>query len=385
MVKKLIYIFQFVALALVNMACLDSFLPESKDFDDLLVVEGKITDLPESNLIRISRSRPLNEPAADFPVQNAVVRIVEDGTSGHQLSEVSPGLYTTNSDVFKGRVGAEYVLHIFLPEKQKNYISKPVRIRQTPPIENLYFEFKEQFVGGAEAPVQGYDIFLDTSDPLGNSKFYRWEYHETWMVNAFFNSYLEFVDNEIRSRTVDISVCYPTSRSTQLLLGTSLNLSEDKIRRQRLAYIDNRTRRLSMAYTMLVRQYVLSPESYEYHRQLQQITENMGTLFDPQPFELVGNMVCEEDPDERVLGYFDAVSVAEKRLWIRRSDVLDFRIPGASFCQADTVPLSGVGEHIRLNFSEVFGEFMPGIYLLAPRSCVDCRNFGPAIRPDYWE
>jgi hypothetical protein len=383
--RKPTFIYQFAAIALLSMACLESFSPESKDFDDLLVVEGKISDLPESSMIRISRSRPLNEPAASLPVQGAVVRIIEDGSTEHRLNEISPGQYTTDPNVFRARIGSTYVLHVFLPERQKNYVSKPVSVQPTPAIEELYFEYKEQFVSGVPDAVQGVDVFLDTSDPMGNSRYYRWEYHETWMINAYFNSYLQFVDNEIVPRTEQISICYPTSRSTQLLLGTSLNLSEDRIKRQRLAYIDNRTRRLSMAYTMLVRQYVLSSESYEYHRQLQQITENMGTLFDPQPFELVGNLICEEDPGERVLGYFDAVSVAEKRLWIRRSEIPGFTVPRAPFCQADTVPLSDVGEHMRINFSEVFEEFMPGIYLLAPRSCVDCRNIGPAIRPDYWE
>jgi hypothetical protein len=49
--------------------------------------------------------------------------------------------------------------------------------------------------------------------------------------------------------------------------------------------------RISSRYSTLVRQFAISPNTYNYWQNLKN-TEQLGTLFDAQPSQLVGNAHC---------------------------------------------------------------------------------------------
>ncbi len=55
-----------------------------------------------------------------------------------------------------------------------------------------------------------------------------------------------------------------------------------------------------------VSQYSLSPEAYEYFRQLKILTERTGNMFDDPVGEVVSNFYNVNDPSDRVYGYFFA-------------------------------------------------------------------------------
>ncbi len=46
--------------------------------------------------------------------------------------------------------------------------------------------------------------------------------------------------------------------------------------------------------------------------------ENAGTLFDPTPTAIPGNIYCIDNPEEPVLGYFEASGVSTRRVFINR-------------------------------------------------------------------
>ncbi|MEJ7664694.1 MAG: DUF4249 family protein [Hymenobacter sp.] len=48
--------------------------------------------------------------------------------------------------------------------------------------------------------------------------------------------------------------------------------------------------KLYYLYSILVRQYALTPEEFAYWDKLRKNTENLGTLFDPLPSQLSGNV-----------------------------------------------------------------------------------------------
>ncbi len=360
---------------------------EQRGYEDLLTVEGLLTDQDEPTIIKISRSIPIDTSFQKSFSQVTSVRIIENGDAVHILQKINDFEYQTNLETFRGTIGSTYVLHIQTSE-QRNYYSEPVVLRPTPPIENVYFQYREQFIQGAEERVRGIDIILDTQDPNNNSKYYRWQYDETWLVRAPFTSFLEYMYGEIINREIPISVCYPKASSKNIIIGTSVNLSSDVIKGKQITYVSNQTKRLTNTYSINVKQYALSKESYEYHRQLLTTTENLGTLFDPQPYELVGNIYCEEDPEERVLGYFDAAAMQEKRLFVRRHELPFVFSPRSIYCPVDTVLLEQIPHQIAtgkfLIQSTILGMGGEVVYLMAPRLCVDCRNEGTNIKPDYW-
>ncbi len=369
-------------------ACIEPFSPEQRGYEDLLTVEGLLTDQDEPTIIKISRSIPIDTSFQKSFSQVTSVRIIENDDAVHTLQKINDFEYRTDPSVFRGTIGASYVLHIQTSE-QRNYYSEPVVLRPTPPIEKVYFRYREQFVQGLDQPASGIEILLDTKDPNNNTNYYRWQYDETWIINSTFFSGLEFRDDTVVQREEPISICYPTARSSNIIIGTSVNLSADVIVAKGIKYVSNQSKRLYRTYSINVKQYALSKESYEYHRQLLATTENLGTLFDPQPYELVGNIYCEEDPDERVLGYFDASAAQEKRLFVERQELPFFPVPGPTFCLADTVSFEEIPMQLntgKLLIQEVMVGFTAEFieYMVAPRFCSDCRNEGTNIKPDFW-
>lgn len=76
------------------------------------------------------------------------------------------------------------------------------------------------------------------------------------------------------------------------------------IDRHPVIYISNLTDRLKTKYSILVNQYSLNEDEYNYWKKLKNITVSVGGLHDIIPSLIPSNIVCIENPGEKVLGYF---------------------------------------------------------------------------------
>ena len=62
-------------------------------------------------------------------------------------------------------------------------------------------------------------------------------------------------------------------------------------------------------------------EAYQFWEHVQTVKAREGGLFETVPGNIVGNIHNVNDADERVLGYFYASSVTEKRIFIHPDSV----------------------------------------------------------------
>lgn len=104
-----ILIFSF--LLLLN-SCVAKFFPEIDEGTELLVVEGLITNKPEVNTIKLSKSLPMGEKSAARPQSGCIVRISDDLGNIYSLKEGEAGTYFTDPANFKGVIGRSYTLQI---------------------------------------------------------------------------------------------------------------------------------------------------------------------------------------------------------------------------------------------------------------------------------
>jgi hypothetical protein len=116
------------------------------------------------------------------------------------------------------------------------------------------------------------------------------------------------------------STCYKTVPSTNIIVGSTIRLSEDVVHDLPLTYIPQEDSRLSILYSILVRQRVIEETEFEFWQDLQKVTESVGGLFDSQPYEILGN-VHTMDGSVPVLGYFSAGFMAEKRIFVSLQDL----------------------------------------------------------------
>src|SRR5664279_3115661 len=102
-----------ISFLLLLSSCVTQFIPKVNEDKELLVVEGLITDQPDTNFIKLSRSLPLGTRGVSNPVKGCTVTISDDLGNIFDFTETSPGTYITDPSIFQGAVGLFYTCLLY--------------------------------------------------------------------------------------------------------------------------------------------------------------------------------------------------------------------------------------------------------------------------------
>lgn len=369
---KFIKYISILYIILINVGCKDPYYinVEARDLN-VLVVEGKITGNTTPSYAYLTRTVNVNDRSELVVELGASVYVQDENGLAFEL------VYSNVNQRYEGfantEMGKNYRIFIRTSEG-KEFASAYTELLNTPDIGDINFE----------RVYDGLALKLNTEDPTNKAKYFHWTFEEDWEIRSAYYSTVWY--DQITDRLVDSAMstqfyCYKNSRSTSIILGTTDNLNSSKLVDHRFHLIANADDRLSVRYSILVRQYASSLEGYKFLDLMRKNTESIGSIFDPQPSELVGNVVCLNDPDERVLGFVDASIEKSKRIFIDNAQVenWNFRLN----CVAYDVPTD----------STTF--YFPAIYLPYDRGdrtipsatnyCVDCRlRGGNNNKPAFW-
>jgi hypothetical protein len=372
--KRIQQISIILILLLIN-SCIVQFVPETEEDKELLVVEGLITDQPGPNTIKLSKSLPLGKKNVAKPFKGCLISISDDLGTYYNLTETVAGTYVTDPANFQGTVGRTYTLHISTNTSfnNLNYESLPVEMKPVPSIDSVYYEKKIiRDKDGIWPAVEGCQIYLNTHDPSNICKFYRWEYSETWEFRLPYS-----VTNRI---------CWLSANSDRINVKNTSILEEDRINRYPLSFISNQTDRLKVKYSILVNQYSLNEDEFLYWEKLQTISEDVGGLYDITPAAIPSNIWCNEDPNEKVLGYFSVSARSSKRIFIK--DLFMGIINLYSECVSDTIfgraPIPGVDVNVWI-LESYMDESPPYRLITDTKGCADCTVRGTNIEPPFWK
>jgi Domain of unknown function (DUF4249) len=272
----------------------------------------------------------------------------------------------------------------------KEYVSDFAAVKKTPDIDSISWT-KEN--GGVK-------IYVNTHDTQNNTKYYKWDYEETWEFHSTYYSSIEYTFNQngiptaVRYRNADETVdttiykCWNTVNSTNINLGSSEKLSKDLIYLP-LVFIEPESVKLSVLYSINVRQYALSHEAYLFFEKIKKNTENVGSIFDAQPSELAGNIHCTTNPGEIAIGYVDISEEKIKRIFIRNNE-----LPGwgyrtrCAFITIDNKPDSilkyGISLWPTVPFSIDPTGGIRSFFATPEENCIDCTLTGSNTRPSFW-
>jgi hypothetical protein len=360
--------------------CVEPFNPDIGKYDNMLVVDGLITNLDEPYYIELSRSMPYEDINSERET-GATVFVIDNDNNVYDFAESGSGTYVSDPSIFRGEIGKNYRLYI-ITSSGEEFESDYVELRNVPEIEELYWAYEEKETDDPDEIVQGVQVFLSTEDTGNDTWYYRWEWIETW----------EFVTPLIAAGRPTLNRCWKSENSASIEIATSKHLTGDAIKDHPLTYISQNTNRLGIMYSILVRQYSLSEESYSFWKQLQNINQNMGSLFDPTPIAVIGNIHHVTDPEIPVLGYFQASGVSTRRLFVDRSDLPeDIHIStGYEYCEI-TILQDPSQEQIENMYVKgwVFLDTYTFIGITYYRftnaqSCYDCTAEGVNKMPSYW-
>jgi hypothetical protein len=373
-IYKSIYI--CVLIALIISGCREPFNPGIDKYENILVIDGLITDQEGPHMVRLSRSYSFDENYPD-PEENAVVTILDEDQNSFLFTEDSPGKYLSSPGL-KGLLGKSYKLVVVTADD--TYESDWVRLNRVPEIDSVTYTFEERPVTAPDQSLYGIQVRVNTHDEANDTRYYRWEWTETWEIITPIKSSL-YPDEER---------CWKTTQSSLISIGTSEHLTNDVVEEQPLYFISAGTNKLRIRYSSLISQYSMSREAYSYWKSLQDITQNTGTLFDPTPAAVTGNMYCTDDPEKPVLGIFQASAVTQMRIFIDRGEIPAFlNIPsGYSFCSfyetADSVEIAYYAEH-GFPFVDQYINGDTEFFLYSnSEACFRCTLAGSNMKPDFW-
>jgi hypothetical protein len=387
--KCLIYLFTLVC---IMMSCKKPYNPPATTTNyNYLVIEGLINTGLDSTIFKLSRTVPLASSIANNPESGATITVENDKNGIYVLKEIRKGTYAAaplNLDTTH-----KYRLRVKTADG-KEYLSDFVQAKNSPPIDSVQYEFS----GNAE------NIYSYTHDPKNNTRYYRWEYQETYLYDSPIASYYIFKNNSIVHINDDdqTQVCYISDTSSTILLNSTAKLTQDVIYKNPITVVPLTLDKLKVRYSILVKQYALTADAYNYYQNLKKNTENLGSIFDAQPSAAATNIHCISNPDVPVLGYITAGSVSQERIFINRSDFyassvgVDYSYCGEAsitYMAAQRSPYPTIissGADIPID-SLIALPPKPGIkdstFLIqyAAAECVDCTLKGANKKPAFWK
>jgi hypothetical protein len=375
------FVFFMVSLA----SCTDSFVPDVEKFDELLVVDGAITDAPGPYTIRLSVSSKPMQLSKFNPYPGCKVVIEDNVGNKAALIEQAPGVYRTIAAAIHGVVGRTYKLTISTPEGE-TYESTPEPILKGSAIRSVYGELVHK---NNPNVFDGYQFYVDAETPEGKDKYLFWQVESTYKFQSDYQVY-GIYDNGLHP-VADPNIvrnCYRTVKIGNLYLLNPNEQIASELKHVQLNYEGNSSKALLIRYSLNVTQLTIDKRAFTYWSEIKKMQDAGGELYTQQPYQVKNNLTNLSNPDRPALGYFMAASASEKRIFLNRPPIafqLDTCLPNEIKRVCDDQCLFDFLQR-KPNLWPVFVAKLPNSNVpkwVAPE-CVDCRERGFQAKPPFW-
>jgi hypothetical protein len=369
--------------------CRKAYQPTAiKASNHFLAVDGFInTGENSSTTIIVNHSLNLQDTIADIPELGATVLILTENGAAFPLID-SGGNGTYVSAPLSLDPALKYQLSVTTNDGNK-YLSALVTPKTSPPIDSLTW----QVINDPLTDAQAVNIFVNTHDATNNTRYYRWDYIETYQHQAFFESSWYIQDGliyPITDPSQSVYNCWSTAHSQSIILGTSITLSSDVISLAPIASFAQNDPKLDVKYSTLVRQYPLDLTAYNYWLTVQKNSQSLGGLFDLQPSQIRGNIQAVTHPNDPVVGYISAGTIQEQRLFID-NHALGWKSNPEVNCPIRIIPTDPNNTLIWSDADTSQGIYYfnsgnPPTINVSFKNCLDCRyQGGTTTKPPFWQ
>ena len=363
-----------------------------------MVVESTITNETKPQIVKISRTSTLENPEILIE-NNATVTISGSNGEVYNFSQDGEtGFYISNQS-FSALPNVSYTLNI-KTQADKNYTSSAVTLPQTVEMDEVYAETIVDLSDNKD----GVQVLVNTEDATGNAKYFRYESEETYKISApnpsNFNS--EIINYNPISGTYQVvltprdpeEICYSSEYSTGILQTTTTDFNENRVFRFPVRYLSKRDPKLQTRYSILVKQYVQSVEAYTFYKIVKELGSVESLLSQGQPGYVAGNMTSEANPDEKVLGFFEASSMTSKRIYFNYEDLGLEKPPYFIECEPLLLDYNFtenpnereiIYTYLTFYDYQVLNLSQLTKYLIVQPECSVCTYFSSNIKPDFWE
>lgn len=318
-----LFIFISIVFTFLLSACVEPVGIPLRSGNQRVVIEGIFTNQAEPCTVKLSYSQDISVLSNITHIKNAKVRITDDRGNFTDFAEgnfPSPYYFSTNRQ-FVGSVGRTYTLSIELPDGKK-FVSKPEIMQAVPPIDNYYVEFDNTIKSFNGNRLFGYKIYIDTKDPVETKNFYRWSAYTYAFKQTRLKPCAPFNPPACR----DYYWCREDEK--EIIIGNDAGFNGNPLKKQYVHFVP--VYLLGTSY-IEIRQQAISQDIYQYWKNYSDQTLRTGSIFDPIPSTIVGNVYNPNNPTELALGYFSVASISVKRFILNSIDMPNGRNLIASY------------------------------------------------------
>ncbi len=270
-----------------------------------LVVEGLLLTDGTPCKVTLSYSGLFIPAGAQVPdyINDATVFVKDnDEADSVQLVNQDNGVYLAE-DFFKVKVGNSYSISITLSNGEK-YTSVPEKVL---PVSN---DFQLDTIG-VSVPyglpdLYGADIQIRTKDPAGEKNYYRW-------------IAIDYLPREAKGVPCGspggapvscFKFCYQFYNEKDIRILSDATIDGNEIRHQTVLVAPYYY--VGLHYVE-IKQLSLSRQAYQFWQLYLEQSARTGSILDPLPSPIQGNIYNVADPDKLALGYFEVSDVASKK------------------------------------------------------------------------
>jgi hypothetical protein len=309
------HIWIFILLFLLS--CIRQVNPPIRTVPPELVVEGMISTAPPPYIINLSYSGPftnssqLIQDSARYFITDAKVTIEDDLGDSSACSWIGLGSYQSVDSNFVGTVGRTYTLKVYL-SSGKTYLSKPETIRPVPAIDSITAVYDSNGITGIQP--QPIIVSVNSHDPGGAKNFYRWTASGFIPRKSWGFPCVAYVDPPCTNpfMCTCFALCEVANTDNQVTVLSN-------------QFIEGREIILPVYYSPVywfgnhfveINQYSISLDAYQFWEQYLDQTDRTGSILDPLPAPLIGNIYNPADSSDIALGIFTAFAVNSKKVVI---------------------------------------------------------------------
>jgi hypothetical protein len=296
------------SIGLLLSACLDEIKLPAINRSERLVVEGGITDSQDKFFLRLSYTDGVGAPRRVLPTSGVYVEIQGSDNKKYVLraDPLGTGFFSPESGSLIGKAGISYNIYIKLSTGQE-YKSSPQLMPNLVEISTLKYEAKE-------TPQSGYAISADLVDPANTANFYRWK-AEGFSIRRATGVVTGFGDNRC------CTTCWVKNTDESINVLSDQNFNGNTIKNHPVYF--SKYYGLG-AHKIRISQYNISKEAFQYYKKLGLQLSRSGSIFDPLPATVKGNIVNVSNSDDTALGFFEVASVNKKEITVLEESLKKF-------------------------------------------------------------
>lgn len=368
--------------------CTETYPLLTNTYEEAIVIEATLTNELKNQEIKITKTSKFEDTTTQ--IESGANVIVKDDQNNEYVFEENAGKYVSKN-AFQILPERAYTL-LITTKDGKTYESSPEKLTTVSPIKSVI----PTVVTNKENET-GVQINVNSNDPDRTSKYYRYEYEETFKIRVpKWSPYKVIVTGpeavDVVLNDPNTRICYSSQKSTDIILVNTNDQTEDRVNLP-IRFIAEDNYIIGQRYSILVKQYVENLSAYTFHKTMRDVASSAGILSPKQPGVISGNIKCTSDSNTKVIGFFDVASVSEMRIFFNYTDMFP----------DNSSPYFNPCEEVKFNFcfgregcngeDMIFGiennsftyiKHQSIAYVLVDAVCGDCTSFSSNVKPPFW-